>query len=193
MVLIFGWGQSEARDLGEVAPALCPNCHNVVALHRVRTKKSVSLYFVPVMPYGGDDYLLCPICRHGLQLTAAQKPLVETMSHATAALRHGVIAQDAYAAQVEGFWAQMGFAAYAPPAGGRAPAAPALGAGGTPAAALPPPTPAAGAGVGTAGGPGSMAGGRTTSEQLDDLARLHADGVLTDDEYRAAVKRIVGV
>jgi hypothetical protein len=168
MVLIFGWGQSDARDLGEVAPALCPNCHNVVALHRVRTKKAVSLFFVPVMPYGGDDYLLCPICRHGLQLTPVQKPQVETMSHATAALRHGLTTQEAYVTQVAAFWAQMGFASYAPPA----PAAPALGPGVA---------------------PGSAPGGRSPSAQLDDLAKLHADGVLTDEEYRAAVKRIVGV
>lgn len=185
MVLIFGWGQSDARDLGEVAPALCPNCHNVVALHRVRTKKAVSLFFVPVMPYGGDDYLLCPICRHGLQLTPVQKPQVETMSHATAAFRHGLTTQEAYVAQVAAFWAQMGVASYAPPAA----AAPALGPGAPPDGSVPP-APQVPAGSGAAG---VAAGGRSPSQQLDDLAKLHADGVLTDEEYRVAVKRIVGV
>ncbi len=184
MVLIFGWGQSEARDLGEVAPALCPNCHNVVALHHVRTKKSVSLYFVPVMPYGGDEYLLCPICCRGLQLTPPQKAQVTSMAHATAALRHGVLGREPYAAQVRAFWSQMGFPTYAPPDVAASP--PAVG----PGAAAP-------GSPDTAGGPGARgsppAGGGSTSSQLDDLARLHADGVLTDDEYRAAVKRIVGV
>jgi hypothetical protein len=171
MVLIFGWGQSDARDLGEVAPALCPNCHNVVGLHHVRTKKSVSLFFVPVVPYGGDEYLLCPICRHGLQLTAVQKPQVAEMTHATAALRHGVMAQDAYAQRVLAFWARMGCPTYAP------------GAGGAPQGAI--------AAPGRPGSPDSV--GRSASEQLDDLAKLHADRVLTDDEYHAAVKRVLDV
>ena len=25
-------------------------------------------FFVPVMPYGTDEYLVCPVCRHGLQI-----------------------------------------------------------------------------------------------------------------------------
>ena len=188
MVLIFGWGQSEARDLGEVAPALCPNCHNVVGLHHVRTRKSVSLYFVPVVPYGGDEYLLCPICRHGLQLTAVQKPQVVEMTHATTALRHGVMAQDAYAQRVLAFWAQMGYPTYAPGAGTASPAVAGPGSAAPVAAAAP-----LGA-VAAPGRPGSPASaGRSTSEQIDDLAGLHADGVLTDDEYHAAVKRVLDV
>lgn len=188
MVLIFGWGQSEARDLGEVAPALCPNCHNVVGLHHVRTKKSVSLYFVPIAPYGGDEYLLCPICRHGLQLTAAQKPQVVEMTHATAAFRHGVMAQDAYARRVTGFWAQIGYASYAPSASGAPPAVPGAGQPAQQGTAAPP------VAIGSPGRSLSAApAGRSTTDQLDDLARLHADGVLTDDEYHAAVKRILGV
>jgi hypothetical protein len=188
MVLIFGWGQSEARDLGEVAPALCPNCHNVVGLHHVRTKKSVSLYFVPVVPYGGDEYLLCPICRHGLQLTAVQKPQVAEMAHATTALRHGVMAQDAYAQRVLAFWAQMGNPTYAPGAAGASPAV------AGPGAAAPAAAAALQGVIAAPGRPGSPASvGRSTSLQLDDLGRLHADGVLTDEEYQAAVKRVLDV
>ena len=35
MVLIFGFGSGQPRDLGEVAPTTCPNCHNEVYLHHV--------------------------------------------------------------------------------------------------------------------------------------------------------------
>jgi len=41
MVVIFGFGAGKQEDLGEVAPAVCPNCHNQVFLHHVRSKKSV--------------------------------------------------------------------------------------------------------------------------------------------------------
>ena len=74
MVVIFGFGRGKQEDLGEVAPGMCPNCHNQVYLHHVRSKKSVRLYFVPVVPYGTDDYLVCPVCSRGLQLSKKQLP-----------------------------------------------------------------------------------------------------------------------
>src|SRR4029077_5652454 len=72
MVVIFGFGPGSPDDQGEVAPCVCPNCHNQVFLHHVRSKKSVRLYFVPVVPYGTDNYLVCPVCSQGLQVSDAQ-------------------------------------------------------------------------------------------------------------------------
>jgi uncharacterized protein YbaR (Trm112 family) len=80
MVVIFGFGPGSPEDQGEVAPHVCPNCHNQVFLHHIRSKKSVRLYFVPVVPYGTDDYLVCPVCSRGLQVSAAQLRHVRTMS-----------------------------------------------------------------------------------------------------------------
>ena len=65
VVVIFGFGPGSPDDQGEVAPCVCPNCHNQVFLHHVRSKKSVRLYFVPVVPYGTDDYLVCPGAQPG--------------------------------------------------------------------------------------------------------------------------------
>ena len=87
MVVIFGFGAGSPEDQGEVAPWVCPNCHNQVFLHHVRSKKSVRLYFVPVVPYGTDDYLVCPVCSRGLQITDAQLRHVRPMSRATASFR----------------------------------------------------------------------------------------------------------
>ena len=50
MVVIFGFGAGKQEDLGETVQTVCPNCNNQVALHHVRSKKSVRLYFVPVVP-----------------------------------------------------------------------------------------------------------------------------------------------
>jgi hypothetical protein len=55
-----------------------------VFLHHVRSKKSVRLYFVPVVPYGTDDYLVCPVCSQGLQISNAQLRYTRSMSDATA-------------------------------------------------------------------------------------------------------------
>ena len=87
---------------------MCPNCHNQVFLHHVRSKKSVRLYFVPVAPYGTDNYLVCPVCSRGLQVSGAQLRYVRSMSAATASFRAGRIPQTRYMAQVEGFWRQVG-------------------------------------------------------------------------------------
>ena len=108
MVLIFGFGSGQPRDLGEVAPTTCPNCHNEVYLHHVRSQKEFSLFFVPVVPYGSNEYLLCPICRHGLQLRSDQVALVNQMSTETAALRRGTFPGD-YRAAVDRFWRQLGY------------------------------------------------------------------------------------
>jgi uncharacterized protein YbaR (Trm112 family) len=98
-MVIFGVGPGHPEDLGEVAPCVCPNCHNQVFLHHVRSKKSVRLYFVPVVPYGTDDYLVCPVCSRGLQISNAQLRHIRSMSHATASFRAGRLTQARYMAQ----------------------------------------------------------------------------------------------
>ena len=107
MVVIFGFGPGRQDDLGEVMLGVCPNCRNQVFLHHVRSKKSVRLYFVPVVPYGTDDYLVCPVCSRGLQLSSAQLPHVRSMSHATGSFRAGRLTQAQYTAQVERFWRRL--------------------------------------------------------------------------------------
>ena len=109
------------------------------------------------------------------------------MTHATTALRHGVMAQDAYAQRVLAF-GDNGYPMYAPGAGTASPAVAGPGSAAPVAAAAP-----LGA-VAAPGWPGSPASaGPSTSEQIDHLAGLHAYGVLTDDEYHAAVKRVLDV
>ena len=143
MVVIFGFGPGKQEDLGEVALVVCPNCHNQVFLHHVRSKKTVRLYFVPVVPYGTDDYLVCPICSRGLQLSRTQLSHVRTMSSATAAFRTGRLPEAQYQAQVERFWHLLGVNAagqqFTAPPSAAAPAPP--GASGQPAPG-PPPAPA---------------------------------------------------
>jgi len=172
MVVIFGWGSGEARDLGEVAPLACPNCHNQVFLHQIHSEKRVSLYFIPVMPYGSNEYLACPICRAGMELGPQHRAVVDTMRIGTRIFRQGGMDPAQYQAQVDQFWGTMGVSQTAQPAPAAASAAgpaPAVASGST---AGPAPTPAIG-------------------DQLQDLAKLHAKGVLTDEEFTAAKRRLL--
>ncbi len=178
MVVIFGWGSGEAQDMGEVAPVVCPNCHNDVFLHDIRSDKRVSLYFVPLASYGSDEYLACPICRHGLQIQQGRRPAVDRMRAATTLYRRGQLLQDYYRSQVDQFWRLLGVA----PSGQQVI---------HPAATIPPPgqpatTPAAVTND-PAPSPPSIA------DQLQGYAKLHADGVLTDEEFAAAKRRLLGI
>ena len=164
MVIVFGWGGGEAKDLGEIAPTTCPNCRNQVFLHHIRSQKHVSLYFVPMANYGTNEYLACPICRHGIHIGPQQHAALASMRAATGLYRRGGLAEDAYRATAERFWAGLGVV----PAGG-----PNLRATDT----IPAPA--------TARAEPSLAG------QLDDLGQLHADGVLTDEEFAVAKRRLL--
>jgi uncharacterized protein YbaR (Trm112 family) len=179
MVVIFGFGPGSPEDQGEVAPCVCPNCRNEVFLHHVRSKKSVRLYFVPVVPYGTNDYLVCPVCSRGLQVSSAQLRRVRSMSATTASFRAGRLPQAGYMAQVERFWHQLGVN----PAGPR-PAAPA----GPVAGPAPPPPP----GPAPPPVPPPAAGDQASwISQLRQLAQLHQQGVLSDDAYAAAKRHVL--
>lgn len=173
MVVIFGWGDGEAQDLGEVAPVVCPNCHNNVTLHHIRSEKRISLYFVPLIPYGSNDYLACPICRHGLQIRPEQRASVDEMRALTASLRRGAVRQADYKVSVERFLAGLGTA----PSGQQAMHAPPAVRGAAPARSR---------SAGT-----TQAAEPALASQLARLGDLHADGVLTDDEFAAAKRRLL--
>lgn len=188
-MVIFGFGPGKQEDLGEVAPGVCPNCHNQVFLHHVRSKKSVRLYFVPVVPYGTDDYLVCPVCSRGLQISDAQLPHVRSMTHATGSFRAGRLTQAQYLAQVERSWRRLGVNTadrqlFAPAAPVLAPAAPAFAPGGPPATAV---------NAATSAPPASVSADDDTSwiSQLRKLALLHDQGVLSDADYAAAKQRVI--
>jgi hypothetical protein len=167
-VIIVGWGGGDVQDLGEVAPTTCPNCHNQVFLHDIRSDKRVSLYFVPIFPYASNEYLACPICRSGLRLAAEQRPSVDRMRAMTVRFRRGGVPADRYQSAVARFWASLGVA----PSGEQILHASPTG---PPPAASPAASPA----------PPSLA------DQLETLATLHGAGSLTDEEFAAAKRRLL--
>ena len=172
MVVIFGWGSGEARDLGEVAPLDCPNCHNQVFLHQIHSDKRVSLYFIPVMPYGSNEYLACPICRAGMELGPQHRAVVDRMRIGTRIFRQGGMDPAQYQAQVDQFWGTMGVNPSGSPAT----------AGASARASVPAVAP------GSATGPASTP---AIGDRLQDHAKLHAKGVLTDEEFTIAKRRLL--
>ena len=182
MVVIFGFGPGKQEDLGEAVQVVCPNCNNQVVLHHVRSKKTVRLYFVPVVPYGTDNYLVCPICSRGMQLSQTQLPHLASIKRATTAFRAGRLSAADYAAQAELFWRAMGVHVTGQPvAGGQ-------GAGPAPPPAPAPPAPAQAV---PAQAPPVAEDETSWLAQLRKLAQLHEEGVLSDAHYETAKRRIL--
>jgi hypothetical protein len=179
-VLIFGFGPGKAQDLGEVVPHVCPSCHNRVFLHHVRSKKAVRLYFVPVVPYGTEDYLLCPVCEDGIALDPARAQSCRTMQDATSAYRRGQMDQSEYDHHVSSFRAYVGLGPLVtePPRPAPTPAPPAPDA---------PPAPAA----------PSRPIGRDAAQDwlamLGQLDNLHRAGVLTDEDLAVLTERVLNL
>lgn len=169
MVLIMGWGGGQAQDLGPVAPATCPNCHNDVYLHQVRSNKQFSLYFVPLASYGGNEYLACPICQHAMQIPPGQQSRINNMRAATSSFRQGHVPESYYRQTVEAFWAAIGVN----PSGQQVLRGP---------ADVPPPPsqPVVAADD-----------GQNLAEQLRALGELRQQGALTEQEFAAAKKKLL--
>ncbi len=172
MVVIFGWGGGNTKDMGEVAPTTCPRCRNQVFLHHVKSDKQFSLYFVPLATYAADEYLLCPICRAGLQVRPEHRQAITSMESATRLFRRGGLPIEAYGGQVARFWAQLGRDASGAQMLHAAPT-------------IPPPAVA-----GPQGAPAASSGA-SLAEQLGRLATLRDEGILTDDEFTAAKRRLL--
>jgi len=172
VVIVFGWGQGQVNDRGEVVSVVCPNCHNHVFLHEIQSNRQVSLYFVPLGSYRTDVYLACPICRHGLQVDAAHRAAVDAMVQATRMVRTGQLAPDSYQAQAERFLIQMGLATPNVPQ-------------------TLPPSHAASAATAPGSGAALAPDGRSLSDRIAGLAKLRADGILTEEEFSAAKRRLL--
>jgi uncharacterized protein YbaR (Trm112 family) len=176
MVVVFGWGAGETRDRGEVVEVRCPTCHNDVYLHAIRSSQEFSLYFIPLVPYGSNEYLACPICRHGLRIGTQHAGAVRAMIASTDLWRRGSIRAEDYRARVDWFWNEMGRPAGfadspalgSPPSARRPVAAPSVLS--PPHAAEPP----------------------TLADQLRGLADLRDQGLLTEEEFAAAKARLLG-
>jgi hypothetical protein len=167
--MIISW-PGGLTDEGEVAPATCPKCGTDVAMHLIRTTDAWALYFVAIAPYNVNEYLSCPVCKTGLQVRPEQRPAIDMMRAHTASYRRHALTKGAYETIVDRFWTKFGLG----PSGEQV-VRPA------PTSAVPP-TP-----VVSAAAPPVP----SVSEQIEGLAQLHADGVLSDEEFAAAKKRVL--
>ena len=64
---IIGFGKTTVERLGSAGTRVCPNCGNQTEWSRLRIKKWLTLFFIPVIPYKTYDAAVCPVCKYGLE------------------------------------------------------------------------------------------------------------------------------
>lgn len=70
MLFIFGFGYKTTKNLGTLEPKKCDHCNNTVANHKIKVTSWFTLFFIPIIPYSTKHYVICPICNHGIEVSA---------------------------------------------------------------------------------------------------------------------------
>jgi hypothetical protein len=70
MFFIFGFGP-RVKDLGPDKYRTCENCGNHQQWRHSETSNWLTLFFIPVIPFGRKRSLHCPICSWGWEEKSA--------------------------------------------------------------------------------------------------------------------------
>jgi hypothetical protein len=97
MFFLFGWGHQTTKDYGPAIPIVCPNCHNEGYWHLLHVRVWFTLFFIPLIPYESNHYLLCEICSRGMELSGEQVTKAKELSEATAAYLSKTMTEEVYA------------------------------------------------------------------------------------------------
>ncbi len=68
MPIIFGWGRQTTWNVGPVFRQHCNHCNNDEYWRLLRRTTWFTLFFIPIIPYATQWWLLCPVCQYGLKL-----------------------------------------------------------------------------------------------------------------------------
>lgn len=83
MLFVFGWGRRTQKDHGPTLPITCPNCKNQTYWRYKHFRTWFTLFFIPVIPYQSDHYLLCDICKQGVQLNGEEQERAKILAGQT--------------------------------------------------------------------------------------------------------------
>lgn len=72
MFIIWGTGKRTTRKYGVVLSALCGRCGNNVQREIIKVTTWFTLFFIPIIPYRTEYYLMCPICKGAREISKAE-------------------------------------------------------------------------------------------------------------------------
>jgi transcription elongation factor Elf1 len=65
---IFRWGRETLKKFGPVEKTSCNNCNNELGLHLQKVTSWITLFSIPIIPYGMKYLLACSVCGRSLEL-----------------------------------------------------------------------------------------------------------------------------
>ena len=68
-MIIFSFGRRMNKNKGQRGPFECKNCHNMAYFALIEQRVWFTLFFIPVIPYQTNRFLICNICSRGFALT----------------------------------------------------------------------------------------------------------------------------
>ncbi len=72
MILIGGWGK-KTKKIADAGLIKCKNCNNTAAFEIRELANTASAFFIPVAKWNKKNYLICPICTAGYELSDDDK------------------------------------------------------------------------------------------------------------------------
>ena len=100
MPIFFGWGKQTTWDVGPVMSKICDHCHNETLWPLIRRTTWFSLFFVPIIPYKTEWWLLCRTCSYGIKLDDAQVRKIQPVAEVNQQLAKGEITPEQHSARL---------------------------------------------------------------------------------------------
>lgn len=96
MPIIFGWGRQTTWNIGPVFRQHCNHCNNDEYWRLLRRTTWCTLFFIPIIPYKTEWWLLCPICQYGLELKDKQVRELQPIAEVNQLFATGEITEQEY-------------------------------------------------------------------------------------------------
>lgn len=74
MFVLFGFGHTKVKKVGETKVSKCSNCSNTRAFDIVERSKWFTLFFIPVFPYSKEKAIVCPVCKSIKKADVSSQP-----------------------------------------------------------------------------------------------------------------------
>lgn len=70
-MIIWGFRQTQ-KILGATIAYLCERCHNTNPFQILKVTSWFTLFFIPIIPYRTEYFIMCPICSYGYGIPKQQ-------------------------------------------------------------------------------------------------------------------------
>lgn len=101
--VILGWPKRE-KVVGSASPGYCDNCKNQSMWLYAKTRRWVSLFFIPLIPLSrASHWLVCDICGAGMEIDKETARDAKEMVRETERCADGELPEDEYYEDVERF------------------------------------------------------------------------------------------